>query len=174
MQTTQAGIFVAGDMTASVGAAVAALQGQVAGLTAAHQLGYLDASALQARLAPILAGLRHEKQLAAALNQMNLFPAGLATLARDDTLLCRCEEVSLRQVKEAIASGGTDLHQVKVRTRAGMGYCQGRNCSALIAPIVAAETQQPLSALQPFTVRPPLQPIPLEVLAGGAGALEPD
>jgi thioredoxin reductase/bacterioferritin-associated ferredoxin len=174
MQTTQPGIFVAGDVTDIAGAAVAALEGQVAGLTAAHQLGCLDAAAIQTRLAPIRAELRRQNQLATTLNQMYPFPAGLAGLARDETLLCRCEEVSLRQVKQAIATGGTDLHQVKVRTRAGMGYCQGRNCSALIAPVIAGATNQALSALRPFTIRPPLQPISLELLASGAGGPEPD
>ncbi len=174
MQTTEPGIFVAGDMTDIAGAEVAALQGQVAGLTAAHQLAQLDAANLASRLASSRAALRRLKRLSAALNRIYAMPDGLAFLARADTWMCRCEEVSLEQVRQAVALGGTDLHQLKLRTRAGMGYCQGRNCSALLAPIIARETGQPLSALRPFTVRPPLQPIPLDVLAGGASAPVPD
>jgi D-hydroxyproline dehydrogenase subunit alpha len=174
MQTTEPGIFVAGDVTDIAGAEVAALEGQAAGQTAAHQLGYLDAVSLRSRLAPLMAKLRRLGRFTATLNHMYAFPDGLAFLARDDTTLCRCEEVKMQEVKRAIEIGGTDLHQLKLRTRAGMGYCQGRNCSALIAPIIAKETGQPLSTLRPFTVRPPLQPIPLEVLASGATALESD
>ena len=174
MQTSQPGIFVAGDVTDIAGAEVAALEGQLAGLSAAHQLGYLDAAGLQARQSPILAEWRRLHRLASALNQIYALPTGLAFLARDDTTLCRCEEVSLQQVKHAMAIGGTDLHQLKLRTRAGMGYCQGRNCSPVLAPIIARQTGQSLSDLRPFTVRPPLQPIPLAVLATGAGSLLPD
>jgi hypothetical protein len=48
-----------------------------------------------------------------------------------------------------------------------MGYCQSRFCSVLIAPHVAEATGQHLSDLLPFTVRPPIQPIPLKILASG-------
>ena len=83
-------------------------------------------------------------------------------------MLCRCEEITLSQVKEVLANGATDLHQVKLHTRSGMGYCQGRFCSALIAPFIAEATGKAVAELQPFTVRPPLHPIPLKVLATGA------
>lgn len=106
--------------------------------------------------------------MADALQEIYAFRPGLAKLAKEDTLLCRCEEVTFSQVQAAIAEGATDLHQVKLAARAGMGYCQGRFCSALIAPLIAEATGQPLSDLLPFTVRPPIQPIPLRILASAA------
>lgn len=174
MRSSADGIFVAGDVTDIAGAGVAALEGQVAGLAAAHELGALSAADLRARLAPLTERLRHLNSLSAALNRIYAFPPGLSMLARDDTLVCRCEEVSARTIRDAVGTGGTDLHQAKVRTRAGMGYCQGRNCSVLIAPLIAQQTGRPLAQLRPFTVRPPLQPVPLDVLATGAGAVIPD
>lgn len=174
MQTTQPGIFIAGDASGIAGAEVAALQGQLAGLAAAQQLGCLSGGAFEKQSAPIRARLRSLNRLTDALNRAYAFPEGIAFLAQDDTLLCRCDEVTLQKVKAAIAQGGTDLHQLKLRTRAGMGYCQGRNCSAVIAPHIARATGQPLASLRPFTIRPPLQPVPLEVLASGASSIDPD
>jgi NADPH-dependent 2,4-dienoyl-CoA reductase/sulfur reductase-like enzyme len=165
METTQEGVFVAGDVTDISGAKVAMVEGQIAGLTAAHQLGLLSETTLTLRLAPIFFELWRLNQLASALREIYAYRPGLSRLARQDTLLCRCEEVTYGQVKDALANGAADLHQVKLATRGGMGYCQGRFCSVLIAPLIAEATGQPLSEIQPFTVRPPIQPIPLRVLA---------
>ena len=107
-------------------------------------------------------------RLASALQKIYAFRPGLAHLAKDDTLLCRCEEVTYGQVKEALADGATDLHQVKLHTRSGMGYCQSRFCSVLIAPLIAQATGRPAAEIEPFTVRPPIHPIPLKVLATAA------
>jgi thioredoxin reductase/bacterioferritin-associated ferredoxin len=167
MESTQPGIFVAGDVTDVAGSKAALVAGEIAGLNAIHQLGCIDEKTLAERLAPLNARLRSLNRLADALHQIYAFRPGLTKAARDDTLLCRCEEITLGQVKQAVANGATDLHQVKLATRAGMGYCQGRFCSALVAPVIAEATGQPLSELLPFTVRSPIQPIPLRVLASG-------
>ena len=164
METSQPGIFVAGDVTDIAGAQVALVEGQIAGLQAAHQLGALDAESLASRLPTLRARLRKLNRLAGALQQIFVFRPGLVRAASDDTVLCRCEEITVGQVKKALANGAVDLHQVKLATRTGMGYCQGRFCSILAAPLIAEATGQPLANLLPFTVRPPNQPIPLSVL----------
>jgi len=168
METTQEGVFVAGDVTDIAGAKVAQVEGQIAGLTAAHQLGCISGKVLAERLGSLRSRLKRLNRLAEALQKIYAFRPGLAKAAKEDTLLCRCEEITFGQVKKALADGATDLNQVKLATRAGMGYCQGRFCSVLAAPVVAEVTGQSMSDLYPFTVRPPIQPIPLGVLASGA------
>lgn len=79
--------------------------------------------------------------------------------------ICRCEEILGTEIATAISEGARTLNDVKRRTRAGMGMCQGRWCSHAIAALVAAETDQPLTALAPMTARPPVQPVTLGVLA---------
>jgi NAD(P)H-nitrite reductase large subunit len=83
--------------------------------------------------------------------------------------VCRCEEISAAEIAAAIGEGARTLNDVKRRTRAGMGMCQGRWCGHAIAAIVAAETGQPLAALAPMTARPPVQPVTLGVLADMKG-----
>jgi pyruvate/2-oxoglutarate dehydrogenase complex dihydrolipoamide dehydrogenase (E3) component len=170
METSQGGVFVAGDVTDIAGSKVALVEGQIAALNAAHHLGAISEKSLIERLAPLHSELHKINRLADALQEIYAFRPGLVKLAKEDTLLCRCEEVTFSQVQGAIAEGATDLHQVKLATRAGMGYCQGRFCSALIAPLIAEATGQSLSGLLPFTVRPPIHPIPLDILASGATA----
>ncbi len=108
--------------------------------------------------------LRRLNRLAESLQSIYRFRPGLAHLMRDDTVLCRCEEIRSQTVKDVISAGAVDIHQVKLRSRAGMGNCQGRTCSSLVAPLIAAQTGQALGNLSPCTTRPPLQPIPMGAL----------
>ncbi|RLE36115.1 (2Fe-2S)-binding protein [Candidatus Acetothermia bacterium] len=85
----------------------------------------------------------------------------------DDTIVCRCEEVTVGQIRQAIREGAADVTGVKRRTRAGMGLCQGRTCEKIVMRILAQELGKPLSEFAPATVRPPVQPITFGLLAEG-------
>ncbi|OFW62891.1 MAG: hypothetical protein A2Z35_04065 [Actinobacteria bacterium RBG_19FT_COMBO_36_27] len=80
-------------------------------------------------------------------------------------LVCRCEEVTEEEVRQAIKDGARTLREIKMITRAGMGLCQGRSCSKIISRILAEETKKPLQMIKPSTFRPPLRPISIDVLA---------
>ncbi|HET8628193.1 MAG TPA: (2Fe-2S)-binding protein [Thermomicrobiales bacterium] len=83
-----------------------------------------------------------------------------------DTPICRCEEVALDAVLGAIAEGARSVNDVKRRTRAGMGLCQGIYCTGTIVALLAAETGQDPAAIPPMTARPPARPLPLRLVAG--------
>ena len=85
METTQPGVFVAGDVTDIAGSKVAVVEGQIAGLTAAAQLGQISQAALAQRLAPARAKLAHLNRLAGALQTIYAFRPGLTRLAKEDT-----------------------------------------------------------------------------------------
>lgn len=55
-------------------------------------------------------------------------------------IICRCEEISEGEIKEAVRRGATTLDGVKRRVRAGMGRCQGGFCSPKVMEIIARET----------------------------------
>lgn len=88
------------------------------------------------------------------------------------TIICRCEEILSAEVAAALAAGAASVNDVKRRTRAGMGVCQGIFCVPAIAAMVAESTRMPIAAVAPMTARPPLRPIPLEALAGLNGEAE--
>jgi NAD(P)H-nitrite reductase large subunit len=95
-------------------------------------------------------------------------------MREEDLLICRCEEVSLREILEAIREGARTLNEIRRRTRAGMGLCQGKTCHRLIAQILARHTGQSLGEILPSTFRPPLRPVPLDVLGSSEGEREGD
>ena len=80
----------------------------------------------------------------------------------DDMIICRCEEVTLGEIKKAIKMGAINTDAVKRITRAGMGLCQNKTCYNLIANIISKETGIPVSELTSFTSRPPIRPIPVK------------
>jgi NAD(P)H-nitrite reductase large subunit len=89
---------------------------------------------------------------------------GLIALAKDDTLVCRCEEITLGEVKAAVAQGARTIGEVKMITRSGMGNCQGRMCERSVSATLVQElvkdqiTPQEVGS---YSVRPPLHPLPI-------------
>jgi len=84
----------------------------------------------------------------------------------EDLIICRCEEISKKEILEAIADGARDLRGVRIRTRAGMGLCQGRSCEVLVRKIISQQLGTNLKELPPSTIRPPVRPIELRLFRG--------
>lgn len=93
-------------------------------------------------------------------------------IADEDIIICRCEEITKKDILDAIEDGCVSVVWVKRKTRAGMGLCQGRTCGHLVARLLAQETEADPAEVLPDTRRPPVRPIPLEILEE-AGENEP-
>lgn len=79
------------------------------------------------------------------------------------TLLCRCEDVTLDEVLDAVRAGHRDIESVKRYTGFGTGWCQGKQCVVACARVLADATGE--APELPITPRPPLHPVPLGLLA---------
>jgi len=80
-------------------------------------------------------------------------------------IVCRCEDVTLKQIKECIEDGFTTIDAIKTATRAGMGPCQGRTCRDLVAREISNAFGVPLDDVILPAFRPPAKSIPIFVLA---------
>lgn len=87
--------------------------------------------------------------------------AKIAGIDNDNMFVCRCEEITKREVIEAVRAGATSVNEVKRLLRAGMGLCQGRNCAKTIERIIAAELGVAPSQVPQATKRGPVRPIKL-------------
>jgi NADPH-dependent 2,4-dienoyl-CoA reductase/sulfur reductase-like enzyme len=168
-QTTVAGVSVAGDGGGIAGAKAAELSGRLAALAIAAELGRIDAGERDRRAAADRAALRREQAIRPFLDA--LYPPSPEALApADDVVLCRCEEVTAGQVREAVRLGCLGPNQAKSFLRCGMGPCQGRTCGLAVGEVIAAARGVSPAAVGYFGVRPPLKPLTLGELATAAGA----
>mgnify|MGYP000990331842 FL=1 len=85
----------------------------------------------------------------------------------DSTYICRCEELTLGELRELIRMGYRTLDEIKRISRAGMGPCQGRTCRQLIMQELAKATGQKMEEMPMTTFRPPVKAIKLGALTGG-------
>jgi bacterioferritin-associated ferredoxin len=83
----------------------------------------------------------------------------------DDLVICRCEEITRGEIKDAIRNGIQTLNGIKRITRAGMGLCQGQTCQQLVARILTEELGLAAADIDPTTARGPVRPLRLEVFA---------
>ena len=79
----------------------------------------------------------------------------------ENTLVCRCEDITLAEVEKAIADGCRTIDEVKRMTRAGMGPCQGRTCRLLIAQELSRRYGVPMEEVLMPTFRPLVKPVKL-------------
>lgn len=88
----------------------------------------------------------------------------------DDILICRCQEVTKKEILDAIADGATTIDGVKRRVRAGMGLCQGKTCERLVARMIAEETGQNPADILPQKSRMPVRPVKIGIIGGNRDA----
>ncbi|MEV5597278.1 FAD-dependent oxidoreductase [Streptomyces sp. NPDC052496] len=176
-QTSVPGVYAAGEPTGIGGAALAAAEGELAGLAAARWAGPAEAAVpagVAGRAAAarrrVLAGRRFARLLAAAHPVRD----GWHTWLGEDTLVCRCEEVPYRVLRTAAGEPGADAAQdphgppadgmctFKLATRVGLGPCQGRICARNAAALCGPST---LPDPQTADRRPIAQPVRLADLA---------
>jgi bacterioferritin-associated ferredoxin len=91
---------------------------------------------------------------------------------QDDEIICRCERVTAREVRELIRSGVRDMNHVKAVTRAGMGACGGKTCATLIERLFREEGVS-LKDVKENTQRPLFVEVPLGIFAGVATGDKP-
>lgn len=85
-------------------------------------------------------------------------------LQDDKMVVCRCEEITLGEIKQAIREGAHNVTDVKRITRAGMGLCQGRTCEKLIQAILVDQLRIDIEKTGANTYRPPVRPITFGLL----------
>ncbi len=158
------GLLLAGELTGVGGSALAVIEGRIAGRVAGAESRGRRAAATAAELRAI----RRQRSFAEAMHLAHPIPRGWASLVRDDTIACRCEEVRVGEIRSARETlSGDDARTQKGVTRAGMGWCQGRVCGFAVSCLASeSDAMSPSAAsLAQSAKRPLAQPVPLGALA---------
>jgi sarcosine oxidase subunit alpha len=80
--------------------------------------------------------------------------------------VCVCEDVTVKDMKRAVAEGFDSIELAKRYTTVTMGPCQGRLCHLAAVRLAARETGVDEAAIGTTTARPPWRPVELGLLAG--------
>jgi NADPH-dependent 2,4-dienoyl-CoA reductase/sulfur reductase-like enzyme len=157
------GIAIAGDGAGIAGAEAAVERGRLAALAAVRALRpdaphLPDEQAIRRTLA------RYEG--ARAFLDTLFRPARSLRIPAGDTIVCRCEEVTAREVVDNVRIGCTGPNQLKSFLRCGMGPCQGRLCGLTVTELIAATRGVSPAEVGYYRLRPPVKPISLAELAG--------
>lgn len=156
------------------GIAVAGDGAGIGGALGAAERGRLAALAAIAALKPGAPVLAEKPKVEAALAQALKGRAFLDRLYRpadgfrrpaDDTIACRCEEVTAKQVRETVALGCAGPNQLKSFLRTGMGPCQGRMCGLTISELMAEAQGVSPAEIGHYRLRAPVKPISVAELA---------
>mgnify|MGYP001806823931 CR=1 FL=1 len=154
MRSSVPGLWLAGESGGIGGAAVAELQGRIAGRAVAG-----------APYADLLPRLARAERAGRAMARMMRPRDGLLAGVTPETVVCRCEDVTRAELDAAIDAGATEANQLKQFTRCGMGPCQGRMCGEAASALLAARVGG-RAAAGLWTGRAPLRPVPMQALLG--------
>ncbi|MBB4895574.1 thioredoxin reductase [Streptomyces olivoverticillatus] len=164
-ETSVPGLWAAGETGGTGGWKLARVEGELAGIAVAARLRALPALTTSRRVRDLARRRDRMRAFADAMAAAHAPGPGWTAWLDDDTDVCRCEEVTAGRIREAVTDfGARDARTVKLLTRAGMGWCQGRMCTAAVACLAASGTAE--GTVPPSPERRPLAvPVPLGVLA---------
>ncbi|MBJ3775643.1 FAD/NAD(P)-dependent oxidoreductase [Acuticoccus mangrovi] len=157
------GILFAGDCVRIAGAAAAEHAGRIAAISALRMLTAdpaLDAAALADEQRQLQAHARIQSLVDAVYP-----PPAMLAATPDETVICRCENVTAGELRAAVAAGCAGPNQAKSFLRVGMGPCQGRLCGPTVAGLIAEMQHRSVGDVGYFRIRAPLQPVTVGELA---------
>ena len=163
--TMREGVYVAGDGAGIGGVRAAEAAGRLAALQAARRMGRITESERDARARPYLRARRQALRIRPFLDALYRPAPEMLAPPDDDVIVCRCEEVTAGAIRAAVADGAAGPNQARAFTRCGMGPCQGRMCGLTVAGVIAQARGVSIAEVGAFTVRAPLKPVPLGLLA---------
>ncbi|MGH8324968.1 MAG: (2Fe-2S)-binding protein, partial [Steroidobacteraceae bacterium] len=151
--------------------------GEIAGIGIALDAGRLSNSAAEEQTRRQRNRLAKVRRFAGVLAQLaKPAPSTLAELAHRSAVLCRCEDVTVAALMDAIAAHPevASASTAKLLTRVGMGLCQGRMCEISVRRLIAQLRGRAVSEIPGYVVRAPVKPVPVALLASERGALDID
>lgn len=161
-QTSLPHVSVAGDGGAIVGAEGAQSEGRLAALNILWRLGRLTEAERDRQARPDQALLRKLAGFRSFIDRLYQPAKSLRVPQEPDTLVCRCEERSLADLRAGFDNGARDPNALKSQTRCGMGPCQGRQCGPIISQLLSDWRGEPMSEVGYYRLRSPQRLLNLE------------
>ncbi|MFG2558813.1 NAD(P)/FAD-dependent oxidoreductase [Streptomyces sp. NPDC048496] len=139
LRTTVPGVWAAGETGGIGGVELALCEGELAALSVLREVRGGVRRGVARRAVALLRSGRSLRAFAALMGAVHRPGAGWSEWLADDTEVCRCEEATAGRIRAACEElGAGDTRTVKLLTRAGMGWCQGRTCGFAVRELADA------------------------------------
>lgn len=162
-QTSRQSVSVVGDAAGIIGADASVLHGEAVACEVAACLEGKQPGVVGNAAHPLLAW--QHRTLRRCLDRFYP-PAQEFELPPDDeTVVCRCEEVTAGEIRRVAALGCVGPNQGKAFTRCGMGPCMGRKCGVTVSRLIAEHHGLSMHEVGHYRIRPPVKPINVGQLA---------
>jgi NAD(P)H-nitrite reductase large subunit len=139
-------VFAAGEVTGIAGAKKSFIQGKLAAMSILKKMGKINAGKQKKQFIEEVQSLifldHQQTEYASFLNHLCQVPKSAYAAIPDETMICRCEEITMGTIKKNIHQGFDTIGSLKKATRSGMGRCQGRICGPVIFDIITALTKK--------------------------------
>jgi NADPH-dependent 2,4-dienoyl-CoA reductase/sulfur reductase-like enzyme len=165
MATSVDDIYAVGETTGIGGGGKSMIEGQIAAFNLLLKLECVSRYTYEKHMQPLLR--QHSQQLLYGrfLNRLCRLQPGSYEGISDDTIICRCEEINMGDIRRKLKSGFDTINGIKKATRCTMGHCQGRICGPMLSDIISAFTRQPRTVVGVTSARTPIKMVPLGALA---------
>jgi NADPH-dependent 2,4-dienoyl-CoA reductase/sulfur reductase-like enzyme len=165
MTASEKNIFAVGNCAASGTLQTAIAEGAMAAIRVAFELGFISEKDASENAQPHVEAIAGNTSFRLAVKEACRLKPGIMDAWKQDTLICRCEEVSVSDIRNAMEHGAMDLQALKLFTRFGMGPCQGRNCAPSGAMMMCHALGMKAEEAGRIHPRPPVRPVTLGELS---------
>jgi thioredoxin reductase len=165
-ETSVPNFYQIGDASGVLGAMPAYEKGKIAAISIIHKMNLLSDYELDQQYKILSKKLKRLKIFGEAISKISFPNDLLYKQILPETIVCRCEDITRKDIENSANNGAHDLNQLKTWTRCGMGPCQGRTCHYATSLVLAKCTNKNIEDLGYWTGRAPVRPIPFYAAAG--------
>jgi len=170
-ETSLKNIYVVGDGSAINGARAAEHLGRLSAAKILHELQKITSATLNEIMKTERQALNGHISIRPFLDQLYA-PLDEFLNPSDETMICRCEEVKAKDIRDYVRLGCLGPNQTKAYGRSGMGPCQGRQCGLAVSEIIQHVRDVPMEEVGYYNIRFPIKPVTMGELAQLADAAE--
>ena len=161
-ETSISGLWIAGDGAGIIGARGSEAAGHITAAAVLEKIGIKQPLKGITEWQKIL---KDERAFRPFIDTLFQPCKSLRVPQNDETIVCRCEEITAGEIRKNITLGCIGPNQLKAFCRAGMGACQGRFCGLTVSEMIASERRVSVPEVGYYRLRPPVKPLTLSELA---------
>ena len=165
METSLAGIYAAGETTGIAGGGKSYIEGRMAAWDILHKQDRVDPQTCVCRIRTLTRMRNRQLRYGRFLNLLCHPQAAVYADIPDEVIVCRCEAISMGEIRRHLAQDVATMNGIKKATRCGMGFCQGRTCGPILFDVIGDHCGPSAQAIGFTAARTPVKSVSLGALA---------